>query len=119
MAHGGSGSRRQSIGLWSSNVGYLLAFQVAEGGGAWVCCSRCKTWEPVDLAKLIIKRNPLFSLWDRRPPCPTCKSPLSFHAHHAPAARVIPLHNEDPAQSADLHRAWERERRRAVGIPEL
>lgn len=111
-------SRRPVIGLWSTNVGYLLAHKVADGGGAWVSCSRCRTWEPLDLAKLVIRRNPLFSLWNRRPPCPKCGERLSFHGHHAPGARVIPFFTDDPRLTDDLHRAWERERRRLIGLPE-
>lgn len=109
-------ARRPVIGIWSANVAYLLAHKVSEGGNVWVSCSRCGTWEPVDLAKLVIKRNPLFSLWNRRPPCPGCGQPLSFHAHHAPGARVIPLFTDDPHQTDDLHAAWERERRRMLGV---
>lgn len=111
------GERRPIIGLWSANVGYLLAHKVAEGGDCWVHCSRCKLWEPVDLAKLVIKRGPLFSLWNRRPTCPKCKNHrVSFHAHHAPGARVIPLLTDDPHYTDDLHRAYEVDRRRRLGI---
>lgn len=109
--------RRPIIGQWSSNVGHLLAHKVADGGGCWVSCSRCKTWEPVDLAKLILKRNPLFSLWNRHPPCPTCGDRMTFHAHHAPGAIVIPLFTDERHYTDDLHRAWERERRRVLGMP--
>lgn len=108
--------RRPIIGRWSFNVGFLLAHQIAESGGVWVSCTYCKRWDPVDLSKLILKRNPLFSLWNRRPPCPTCGRRLSFHAHHAPGAPVIPLITDDPHQTDDLHRAWERERRRLIGL---
>jgi hypothetical protein len=110
--------RRPIIGQWSSNVGFLLAHKVADGGNVWVSCTRCKVWEPIDLPALVIKRNPLFSLWNRRPRCPGCREPLSLHAHHAPGARVIPLLTDDPRQTDDLHRAWERERRRMIGIKE-
>lgn len=108
--------RRPIIGIWSANVGYLLAHKVAEGGNVWVSCTCCKRWDPVDLPKLVIAKNPLFSLWNRRPPCPGCGRPLSFHGHHAPGARVIPFITDDPHQTHDLHSAWERERRRLMGL---
>ena len=98
------------------NVGFLLAHKVAEEGNACVCCQRCGTWEPVDLAKVVIARNPLFSRWKRRPPCPACGQPVSFHARHAPGARVIPLLTDDPHQTDELHQAWKREWRRMLGI---
>lgn len=118
MAARRDGPRTPIIGNWSANVGYLLAHKVAEGGNVWVSCGRCKKWEPIDLANLVIKRNPLFSLWNRHPKCPDCGTPLNFHAHHAPGARVIPLHTDDPHQTDELHKAWERERRRMLGIRE-
>jgi hypothetical protein len=108
-------SRRPIIGRWSQNIGYLLAHQVAEGGGTWASCSGCGTWKPVDPAGLIIEKGPLLSLWNRRPPCRQCGRSISFHAQHAPGARVIPLLTDDPHQTDDLHRAYDRERRRERG----
>jgi hypothetical protein len=103
------------IGTWSANVGYLLAHQVQDGGGVWVRCAKCATWEPVNLPRLVIERTPLFSLWNRRPPCPACGCKLTFHGHHASGARVIPFTTDNPAQTNDLHAAWDRERRRLRG----
>ena len=110
------GARYPIIGQWSANVAYLLAHEVSEGGGCWVSCGYCKTWTKVDLAKLVIKMNPLASLWNRHPPCPTCAKPMTFHAVHAPNARVIPLQTDDPRYTDDLHAAWKREKRRLQGL---
>jgi hypothetical protein len=118
MAHQRSGGRRPIIGRWSYNVGYLLAHKVADGGGVWVACGPCNTWEPVNLARIILAKGPLYSLWNRRTPCPTCKTPMTFHAHHAPGSPVIPLTTDDPRYTDDLHRAAERERRRMIGMPD-
>lgn len=107
--------RRPIIGRWSANVSYLLAYQVSEGGGVWVSCNRCGIWKSVNLTKLVIEKNPLLSLWNRRPICKGCKMPLTFHARHAPGARVIPLITDEPDYTNDLHRAWKREQRRLQG----
>lgn len=118
MSHASRGKvRTPIIPSWSSNVGFLLAHQITSDGGVWVSCSRCKTWEKVDLAKLIQKTNPLLSLWNRRPKCKGCGEPHSFHGTHAPGHRVIPFLTDDPHQTDELHRAYERERRRMLGRP--
>ena len=108
--------RRPIIPRWSSNIGYLLAHQVAHEGGAWVSCSRCGTWDKVDLAKLIIETGPLLSLWNRHPKCRGCGQPHTFHGHHAPGVPVIPFRTDDRNQTADLHAAYERERKRLAGF---
>jgi len=101
------------IPRWSQNVAYLLAHQIHDGGRAWLNCTRCKTRREVDLAALIIKMNPLYSLWERRPLCPTCKGAMFVNATWSnKGAFVIPLIGAD---AADLHAAWHREQRRLAG----
>lgn len=94
----------------------LLAHKLAFGGNAWVRCGHCKTWEEVNLANLIIQKGALFSLWNRRPSCKKCGFGLSFHAHHAPNARVILLITDDPAYTNEIHLRYELDRRRRLGI---
>ena len=110
--------RRPIIPRWSSNIGFLLAHQVTSEGGAWVSCSRCGTWDKLDLAKLVIDRGPLLSLWNRAPRCKRCGNAHTFHGHHSLGTPVIPFRTDDPHQTDDLHRAYERERRRMAGMSE-
>jgi hypothetical protein len=68
-------------------------------------CQHCKTWEPVDLAALIIKHTPLFSLWNTsHQNRPACGARLSFHAQPSKGRPVIVLGTSDPTQTDDLHR---------------
>jgi hypothetical protein len=116
MSANRKGVRRPVIGLWSENIGYLLAHKVADGGGCWVRCGKCNTWDEVDLAGLVIKRGPLLSLWNRSPRCPKCGGRLSFHAHHAPNARVIPLQTDEADYTDEIHKRYEMDRRRRLRI---
>lgn len=108
--------RRPVIPSWSVNASMLLAHKLKDGGETYVSCTTCKLWQPVDLARLIIERGALVSLWNRRPTCTGCGNRLTFMATWAPGHRVIPLITDDPHQTDDLHRAWLREFRRMKGF---
>lgn len=98
-----------------STLGDLLANNVADGGNFSVSCSACKDWRKLtneQIARMIQKYNPLWSPWDRHPPCPTCGRGRTFHAGGSPN---IPLITPALHHSRDLHFAWWRERQRRLG----
>lgn len=101
-----------------STLGDLLAGGIVDGGKFSVSCASCKDWRVlthVQIAKLIQTRNPLWSPWNRHPPCPTCGHGRTFHAGGAPVRPLITPSVED---TAEMHWAWQRERdrRRGVGV---
>lgn len=90
------------IPKWSLTVSHILATPAAE---VWIQCSAgCFPRRRLDMARLVMDRNPLFCLWDRRPPCPTCGRAMIINGHHAPDAFVFPLIEGDA--SARLHARW-------------
>lgn len=95
------------IHIWNQNVGRMLG-HAAIGAEVWINCSRCGTRSPVDLAKLVRDRGPLFSLWNRQPPCPTCEGRRFFTGHHGPDTFVRPFTTEIPSQTDYLHALYER-----------
>lgn len=97
------------IKRWSFDVGSMLAQQLLTQARVFRRCGRCDTWEPVNLAKLVEAKNPLFSLHGRHPPCEKCGTKQTFHISHAPGAVVLPMSDppEDP-QVQLLHKAWKR-----------
>lgn len=111
MAHNRKGPYRPIIQTWSQNVGRMLS-RYPQGCEAWIVCSRCKTNEPVDLFKLCDRFGPLFSLWNRRPPCPTCGDGRFFTSHHSKGAFVWPMTTDEPWLTNDLHRVYEETKRR-------
>lgn len=97
------------IQRWSYDVGSMMAQQILTGARVFRRCGRCNTWEPVNLAKLVEKMNPLFSLHGRRPPCEVCGTKQTFHISHAPGAVVLPMSTPaDDRQVQLLHKAWKR-----------
>jgi hypothetical protein len=103
------------IPRWSQNVGFLLATQVMHGGEAWLVCSKCGTHEKLNLANIIETKNPLWSPWNRRPPCPTCGGLRFINGCWSKTAFVVPFINGDESDVTDLHAAWVREQRRRIG----
>lgn len=98
-----------------STIGDLLAEVLVDGGKFSVSCSACKDWRvltPVQIATLIKKHGPLWSPWNRHPPCPTCGRGRTFHAGGSPMRPLITPSLED---TFHLHRAWKRERDRRRG----
>jgi hypothetical protein len=100
-----------------STLGDLLAKNIADGGKFSISCSACADWRVLtneQIAKMIMKWNPLWSPWNRRPPCPTCGRGRTFHAGGSP---VRPLLTPSLDDTRDLHYAWWRERNRRLGNP--
>lgn len=98
-----------------STLGDLLAEVLVDGAKFSVSCSMCKDWRvltPDQIAALIQKNNPLWSPWNRHPPCLTCGRKRTFHIGGSP---VRPMITPTPEDAADLHRAWLRERNRRRG----
>src|ERR1700761_4533220 len=93
------------IPKWSLTVSHMLA---TEGAEVWINCTGCNWRKPIDLRRLVMQRNPLFCLWDRRPICKTCGRKLLINGHHAAGAIVLPLitHGEDRGVVARLHSEW-------------
>jgi hypothetical protein len=79
-----------------------------KGRCIWIVCSRCKTNDLVDVFKLSEKYGPLWSPWNRRPPCPKCGDPRFFTGHHNSADFVRPLFTEEPGYTDDLHEIYEK-----------
>lgn len=77
--------------------------QTPEGCEAWIVCSHCKNREAVDLFALARRYGPLFSLWNRRPPCPVYGDSRLFVSHHSTKAFVWPMTTEEPGYTDDLH----------------
>lgn len=108
------------IPQWAQNAAYLLAHAVEYGGEAWVNCHTCKTRTPLNLARIIIAKNPLWSPWDRRPKCKVCGQPMLLHGHWSKSGSVVipfitggkPV---DLIQVRELHAAWRREEQRLKG----
>ncbi len=103
------GPYRPIIQTWSMNLGRMLA-HTPDGCEAWIVCSRCKTTEAVDLFKLAQRYGPLFSLWNRRPPCPRCGDERFFTSHHSSGAFVWPMTTDEPWLTNDLHEVYRKMR---------
>ena len=103
------------IPRWSSTAAYLLANQIVHGGDAWLSCSRCETRVPLNLAEIILKRNPLWSPWNRSPKCPTCGGRQLISGAWSKDAFVIPLINASVQEAEELHGQWKRYERWLAG----
>lgn len=83
------------------------------GGDVFARCSRCDTRERVDLDTVIEKMGPLYSFWNKHPPCPaeSCDDRLYFLTLRL-GDNVWPLHMKDgePGQVAFLDAAWRADR---------
>lgn len=109
MAANRKGPYRPIIQTWSKNVGRMIAHH-PDGCEAWIVCSRCKTRDPVDLFALAQRYGPLFSLWNRRPPCPKCGDGRFFTSHHSKGAFVWPMTTDLLVTTEELHEIYERTR---------
>jgi hypothetical protein len=106
------------IPIGYSTLADCLANNLVDGGRLSVSCSACKDWRDltnVQIAAMIVKFNPLYSPWDRRPPCPTCGRPRTFQVGGSP---MRPCLSPAPQHTRDLHFAWWRERQRRLGNSE-
>lgn len=103
----GASSRRYNIVFeWTRTVESLIA----EGAQVTACCDGKCPSRYVDLAMIRERFGPLFSFWNRRPPCPTCDRQVFFYAQRA---NVWLTHMRDgmPGDVEELHRAWREDRR--------
>lgn len=103
-----------------STLGDLLANGVADGGKFSVSCSSCSIWRVLtheETAQMIVKFNPLWSPYNRHPPCPACGRPRTFHATPSSSGPARPLITPSPDDSRDLHYAAWRERNRRLKMP--
>ena len=94
------------IPRWSFNAAYLLAHKVAHGGEAYLSCTKCGVRVPLNLAEIILKKNPLWSPWNRRPKCPTCGGAQLVTGAWSKGAFVVPLIDGSDLETAELHRQW-------------
>lgn len=97
----------QGIMSWEATVSSLQA----AGAEVHAHCSKCGVNAPVDLGQVAAdpRMGPLFSFWDRRPPCrsPGCGYPVFFVASR-PGAGVWPTHMRHayPSDLDRVTRAW-------------
>ncbi|MBP6876535.1 MAG: hypothetical protein KBC34_00815 [Phenylobacterium sp.] len=91
------------IPLWSEDLGHMLEARVA----VEEICSRCQRKRFLDLAAMAAKLGPRYSLWNRRPPCPTpgCGDRLWFRAQPPNAWHKI-MCDVPPAMVEGLHARW-------------
>lgn len=94
------------IPSWSRTIGFLAD----EPAVVRAQCGRCEGY-PIDLEQLIQAKGRFFSLWNRHPPCPTCKEPITFVAQRIGVCDWHTLmKTDDPAQTDRLHEIWRAER---------
>lgn len=102
-----------------STLGDILADGISDKGRMSLTCTACKSWHDfthVEIAGLIRKHNPLWSPWNRRPPCPTCGKARLFLIGGSP---MRPMTTADPNETRDLHFAHWRERNRRLGMGDI
>lgn len=72
---------------WQSSLAELLK----SGARLARFCSRCETWEPVDVLALAVARGEDASLWDKPDPCPRCGGHRWYSASPAKGTPFMPL----------------------------
>lgn len=96
------------IFAWSRTIGDLRA----DGAEVRAHCSRCSRTDAVDLAAAEAALGPLFTYWNKRPPCPTgCGDEIMYIAVR-PDAGVWPTHmrEADQVQVDLIEAAWRADR---------
>lgn len=114
---------RPILQQWTHTVAEMLAAVVKDGARVVRSCPSCDVWEeltPVQLAKLVEVKNPLYSLVNRRPPCPSCGRRMNIHTTPGSSGPFAWLHSDWPEDVNPIHAAWKREhnRRRKLGPPD-
>jgi hypothetical protein len=111
------------IPKWSMNAGYMLAHQVMDGAEFWLNCSKCdRPRRKLNLPKIVLAENPLWSPWGRRPVCELCGGQQFINGHHSdkPGSMVYPLivQRGDPEwhEVVEYHAVWRREQERLCPI---
>ncbi len=97
-----SGARAFMIPQWTEDLGQLMA----AGAKVEFRCSGCQTGHPVALGALKTRFGPLYSLWNRRPPCPRCGEPGWYRAQPKGGAWQKILHDAPPDLVEPLHQRW-------------
>lgn len=103
-----------------STLADLLANGLVHGGKFSVSCSSCSIWRVLsheEIARLIEKQNPLWSPYNRSPPCPVCGRGRTFHATPGSSGPARPLITPSKDDARDLHYAAWRERNRRLKLP--
>jgi len=114
------GAFRPIIPNFTFTVSDLLANSIINQGKFVVSCAECKDWRVLtneQMAELVLKNNPLWSPWNRKPPCPTCGRGRSFHATPGTSGPSRVLTTTFPEDVVDLHYAHRRERNRRLKQP--
>lgn len=92
------------IPSWTETIGDLRA---AEGVQVHQRCDRCQVGSVVDLDALIAEFGPLYSLWNRRPPCPApgCGGRIWYRAQ--PRNYFHKILDDAPDHLVDeIHQRW-------------
>lgn len=103
---------------WTATVGALKA----AGADVIARCSRCDTNRKVNLDDVIAEKGPLFTLWNKSPPCPAegCTDHVRFQAT-IPDAGVWPTHmwEGEPGRVLFLEERWRADRLNKSGGAEV
>lgn len=87
---------------WTEDVGRLAAAEAQ----VEFRCSHCQSGHPVALGPLNAEFGPRYSLWNRRPPCPTCGEAGWYRAQPKGGAWQKILHDAPPDLVEPLHQRW-------------
>lgn len=107
---GSSNRRFNTVFAWTQTVQSLID----EPAKVTAHCGGCKS-RYVDLERVRREQGPLFSFWNRHPPCPVCRRRVFFYAQRANVWKSD-MENGPPGEVAELHLAWRAERCSSQGI---
>ena len=99
----GDPKRPPSSMAWDATLGGMLK----HGSIVRRRCKVCDAWKPVDVAGMIARHGPAFSLWDFYEDCPDCDDGLTiYHVQPSRSTPFRPLSNYLVIRGLDGWEFW-------------